>query len=76
MGKGCVKSKTWEKVKGNGNVSVKNFTIQTYIRNKIHHPENCKNADYSLEELKVSIDKMRDIVISLQKNSIVGMTQK
>lgn len=63
--KGCVKAKIWEKIKKNGNTSQKSFTLQTYIRNKIHHPENHLNAPYSFEELKTSIDKMRDIAISL-----------
>ena len=63
--KGCVKAKTWEKIKKNGNPSQKSFTLQTYIRNKIHHPENHLNTPYSFEELKSSIDKMREIVISL-----------
>lgn len=65
VGKGLVKAKTWEKVKGNNNVSQKQFTIQTYIRNKIHHPENPRNQDYTIEELKASIDEMRDIVVAL-----------
>lgn len=65
VAKGCVKDKTWEKIKKNGNPSQKSFTLQTYIRNKIHHPENHQNTPYSFEELKSSIDKMREIVISL-----------
>ena len=65
VSKGCVKTKTWQKKKNNGNVSSRSSTIQQYIRNKIHHPENQLNAPYSFEELKTSIDKMREIVISL-----------
>lgn len=61
---GCTKNKIWEKEK-NGNISQKPSTIQLYIRNKIHHPENQRNALYTFEELKSSIDKMREIVISL-----------
>lgn len=69
--KGCFKAKTWEKVKGNNYVSQKRFTIQTYIRNKIHHPENPRNQDYTFEELKASIDEMRDIVVSLANVAVM-----
>lgn len=37
-------------------------TIQTYIRNKIHHPENTNNKDYTEEELKTSIQEMIEIL--------------
>ena len=36
-------------------------TIQTYIRNSIHHPENNRNDDYNKDELKKSIEKMIEI---------------
>lgn len=71
VGKGCIKNKTWEKVKGNNNVSQKQFTIQTYIRNKIHHPENPRNQNYTFDELKASIDKMRDIVVALANIAVM-----
>lgn len=71
VGKGCVKAKTWEKVKGHNNVSRKQFTIQTYIRNKIHHPENPRNQDYTFEELMASIDEMRDIVVALANVAVM-----
>ena len=71
VGKGCIKNKTWEKVKGNNNVSQKRFTIQTYIRNKIHHPENPRNQNYTFDELKASIDEMRDIVLALANVAVM-----
>lgn len=35
-----------------------NVTLQTYIRNSIHHPENTRNTTYTSEELKSSIIEM------------------
>ena len=38
-------------------------TLQTFIRNKIHHPENQEgNGDFSNEELRHSIDEMRGLL--------------
>lgn len=71
VGKGCIKNKTWEKIKGNNNVSQKRFTIQTYIRNKVHHPENPRNQNYTFDELKASIDEMRDIVLALANVAVM-----
>lgn len=37
-------------------------TLQTYIRNIIHHPENTLNKKHTLEQLKLSIDQMRELI--------------
>lgn len=41
-----------------------NVTLQTFIRNKIHHPENINmnGCDFSNEDLKRSIDEMIKII--------------
>ncbi len=47
----------------NGNLSPSHdITIMTYIRNKIHHPENTYNPDYTAEELKESIETMIELL--------------
>lgn len=66
VSKGCTKEKIWKKEDKNSKVYNKNFTIQLYIRNKIHHPENQRNDPYEFEELKASIDVMRKIIIGLK----------
>lgn len=33
-------------------------TLQTYIRNSIHHPENQENSSFSASELRLSIEQM------------------
>lgn len=42
-------------------------SLQTYIRNYIHHPENRNNSEYSPEELKQAIDEMVTLATILGK---------
>lgn len=37
-------------------------TLQTYIRNTIHHPENKENGGYTYSELVSSINEMRSFI--------------
>lgn len=60
--KGIKKNKDYKRDDGKGTRSV---TLQTYIRNLIHHPENKLNSMYTEEELSKSIEEMRDIYINL-----------
>lgn len=62
--KGCVQSKQWCRIRGGQPQSAQQCTIETYIRNFIHHPENSLNAKYRDEELKNSIDEMKGIASS------------
>ena len=61
---GCDKIKTWIKVDRNGR-TVFDCTLQTYVRNIIHHPENTLNVNYTRDELKASICKMMEIARTL-----------
>lgn len=65
ISKGCCQSKKWIKKEKNGNEKTINFTLQTYIRNSIHHPENDKNAPYTEDELRNSIIKMTQIIADI-----------
>lgn len=60
--KGCNMKKTWERIKNDGSQEAYVVTLQTYIRNYIHHPENDKNEPFTHDELCVSIQKMIEIV--------------
>ncbi|MFO0781348.1 MAG: AAA family ATPase [Candidatus Saccharimonadales bacterium] len=40
-------------------------TLQTYIRNSIHHPENTKNTTYTSEQLKNSIQQLIKILTTV-----------
>lgn len=59
--KGIKKNKDYKRDDGKGTRSV---TLQTYIRNLIHHPENKLNPMYTEEELSKSIEEMRNIYIN------------
>lgn len=48
----------WKKVKKDQSIEKQSRTIQTYIRNSIHHPENKENKPYSDQALKLSIKSM------------------
>ena len=63
---GCEKRKTWIRINREQNEIPCNYTLCTYIRNKIHHPENPKNVNYTSEELKQSIEIMQSICRNIQ----------
>lgn len=52
------KTKTWIPVIDGEEGKPKAVTLQRYIRNFIHHPENTKNLKYTPAELKHSIEEM------------------
>ncbi len=59
VGQGMAQTKQWKRIV-DGNVKpAYNVTLQTYIRNTIHHPENRENGNYSYLELTDSINEMR-----------------
>jgi AAA15 family ATPase/GTPase len=64
VGKGIVQSKTWTPEKNGAAQQSKNVSLQTFIRNKIHHPENItmQAYTYTSAELQQSIDEMISLV--------------
>ena len=63
--KGCTILKTWIRIVNGTAKPPQPKTLQTYIRNYFHHPENDKNARYTYDELKQSIEKMIEIAESI-----------
>ena len=59
--KGVEQNRTWVYEK-NGVRTPNQRTLQTYIRNKIHHPENQCNNQFLESELRQSIQEMIDII--------------
>ncbi len=53
--------KTWIKDES-GELKSKHYTLSYYVRNSIHHPENTHNDRYTAEELKRSIEEMRNFI--------------
>jgi len=65
---GISKNKRWQREKNGIQVgSEYDVTLQTFIRNIIHHPENksMQSEKFSHDELKQSIETMRKIILSL-----------
>jgi len=61
---GLQKNKQWIKEYNGISKTPNDVSLQTFIRNKAHHPENrtMQNKKYSLEELRQSIDKMIELI--------------
>lgn len=62
---GLLKSKEYVKLFKDGTTKQCKYTLPTYIRNVIHHPENQYNDRYSDEELNSSIEALLGIYKSL-----------
>lgn len=65
VSKGITKSKKWAKIVKGQLQPLEDVTLMTFVRNSIHHPENTSNGEYTLQELRSSIDEL----IKLIKNS-------
>lgn len=57
----------YKHLKSDGSISEYDTTIATYIRNVIHHPENCNNAKVSTEDLERSIGDLLLIMEDINK---------
>lgn len=69
---GLQQNKQWKRIKGGVVQSPCPVTLQTYIRNTTHHPENRNNAKYTYGELCTSIEDMRNLIMSLTlKNNTI-----
>src|SRR3989344_2726605 len=72
---GLIKDMKWTREKaGEPDPDWTNYdvTLQTFIRNKIHHPENKakKNEKFSSEDLKQSIEEMISFIERIKSGSI------
>lgn len=62
VAQGMTQPKQWKRI-ANGVVQpAYHATLQTFIRNIIHHPENRENGGYSHQEMMTSIEQMRDFI--------------
>lgn len=60
---GLQQSKQWIRIGRDGSALPPcAVTLETYIRNTIHHPENRNNAPFTYMELYRSIEEMRNII--------------
>lgn len=63
---GLLRTKQWVRIKNGTPQPPQSSTLQTYIRNSIHHPENNLNALFTPQELRLAISEMIPIVDSLR----------
>lgn len=66
--KGFLKDKSWTMEKGGAPANSFSVTLMTFIRNKIHHPENSTmlSSEYTRDDLKNSIDRMIQLLSDLE----------
>lgn len=57
--------KQWIKINKGQSTAACNYTLSSYIRNRVHHPENTNNSVETIEEIKQSIEAMQQVIISL-----------
>ncbi len=62
VSKSIAQIKSWIRVNAGTPQPAYNTTLYTYIRNKIHHPENTQNADYTDTEFRQSITEMLALI--------------
>ena len=61
----------YKKIQKNGTVIDQQITLTEYIRHQTHHPENTRNNRFTGEELKKSINLMREFIQSKRSNDII-----
>lgn len=59
--KGIDQNEQYKRLMRDGSIKNETKTLPTLIRNIIHHPENSNNS-YSTERLKMSIEKLIDVI--------------
>ncbi len=63
VSKSILKSKSWIRISRTGEVQEpEKITLCSYIRNKIHHPENEENDNFTIDELRESIEILVELI--------------
>lgn len=55
----------WVRIKNGAPQPKYPMTLPTYVRNTIHHPENKENAAISNEQIKKSVELLRNVIVQL-----------
>lgn len=65
-------TRLYKRIKPNGAIVDEQKVLTEYIRHQIHHPENHENKRYTREELKNSIELMRNFI---QEQTEIGIAE-
>ena len=57
-------TRTYIRLNRNGTTKEEQRVLSEYIRHVIHHPENTNNVRFTLDELRQSIEMMREFISS------------
>lgn len=57
-------TRTYIRLRRDGTTFIEQKILSEYIRHVIHHPENTNNVRFTLDELRQSIEMMRDFISS------------
>lgn len=60
--RGGKSQRLYNKIRKNGSIEQQQVILTEYIRHRIHHPENLHNAEFTAQELKESIQSMREFI--------------
>jgi predicted ATP-dependent endonuclease of OLD family len=55
---------SYTKTKKDGTTTTEQVVLTEYIRHQIHHPENTQNTRYTFQQLKESVELMREFIQS------------
>lgn len=67
VGKGLAQGKKWIRIGTDGKpMPPLPCTLQTFVRNTIHHPENRANSKYTDVEIAQSIEEMRKLIAQIR----------
>lgn len=59
-------TRSYTRLKNNGQTQQENKILSEYIRHQIHHPENTYNQKFTTDELRKSISEMRTFILGKQ----------
>ncbi|MFA5699927.1 MAG: AAA family ATPase [Desulfuromonas sp.] len=59
-------TRSYTRLKSNGQTQQEQKILSEYIRHQIHHPENTHNQRFTTEELRQSISEMRTFIVGKQ----------
>lgn len=63
----------YKRLEKNGSISSRQHVLSTYIRHQIHHATNTLNQRYTLDQLRQSIEEMRNFIRDKEDGSSIAV---